>query len=545
MAGRRSGGSTPTERWTMVAVVLGSGVVFLDSTVVNVALPRIGQELSSTFLGVLEAQSYIYNAYLLSLSSLLILAGALADRFGRKRLFTLGLASFGATSLLCGLAPTMELLIAFRVLQGAAGAMLVPGSLALINATFHGEAQGRAYGVWAGASAATTIVGPFVGGVLVDGVSWRAIFLINLPLVLFGLYATARFVQESRDEDAVPGFDWIGAAAIALAVGGLSFGTIRGQQVEWASPLPFVALAVGAVATISFPFLERRSPNPLVLLDLFRSRNFSVANVATVLIYGSLYVTFYFLGLFVQGTIGYSAAAAGVAGIPSSVLLALLSSRMGALSARYGQRIFLTIAPVIMALGILWFVRVPADGEAWAFRASDPGTYLPPADYLVDFLPGLLVFGLGLTLLVAPITTAVMTSIPSRNAGVGSAINNAVSRVGPQLAGALIFVAVAASFASGVQERAGVDVAAGSEIAPLNPPPEGASPELRRAVRESSTDAFHLAMTISAGLLLAGAAVSGIGMRDVAARTEEERRGADRGAPADDRVDGAAGLADP
>ncbi len=498
----------------MVAVVLGSGVVFLDSTVVNVALPRIGQELPSRFLGVLEAQSYVYNAYLLSLSSLLILAGALADRYGRRRLFALGLASFGATSLLCAIAPTMEFLIAFRVLQGAAGAMLVPGSLALINATFQGESQGRAYGIWAGASAATTIFGPLVGGIFVDALSWRSIFLINLPLVAFGLYATLRHVEESRDESAARGFDWLGAAAIALGVGGLAFGAIRGQQTEWSSAVPFVALGVGAAASVAFPFLERRSPNPLVPLDLFRSRNFAVANVSTVLIYGSLYVSFYYLGLFLQGTIGYTAGAAGVAGVPASALLAVFSSRMGGLAARVGPRLFMTVGPAVMALGILWFARAPVDATAWRLHAGDPGSWVPPTSYLIDVLPALLVFGAGLTLMVAPLTTAVMTSIPTRNAGVGSAINNAVSRVGPQLAGAVIFIAVAASFVSGVGQRVPIDESTRTEIAPLNPAPDGASSELRRAVRESSTDAFHLAMTIAAGLLLAGAAVSGAGIRN-------------------------------
>ena len=498
----------------MVAVVLGSGVVFLDSTVVNVALPRIGQELPSSRLGVLEAQSYVYSAYLLSLSALLILAGALADRYGRRRIFALGLASFGATSALCGVAPTMELLIAFRVLQGAAGAMLVPGSLALINATFRGQAQGRAYGVWAGASAATTILGPFVGGVLVDAVSWRSVFLINLPLVAFGLYATLRHVEESRDPSAPRGFDWVGACAIALSVGGLSFGAIRGQQAEWSGAVPFVALGVGAVATVCFPFIERRSAHPLVPLELFGSRNFSVANVSTVLIYGSLYVSFYYLGLFLQGTIGYTAAAAGVAGVPGSVLLALFSSKVGGVAARHGPRVFMTVGPAIMALGVLWFARTPSDGAAWPFDVLRPSTYVPPLDYVVDFLPGLLVFGLGITILVAPLTTAVMTSIPSRNAGVGSAINNAVSRVGPQLAGAVIFIAIAASFVSAVEHRVPLEASVRTDVSPLNPPPEGASPELRAAVREASTDAFHLAMTISAGLLIAGAVVNGVGIRN-------------------------------
>lgn len=514
MSKGRSAWSTPAERWTLVAVVLGSGVVFLDSTVVNVALPAIGQDLPSDLLGVLEAQSYIYYAYLLSLSSLLILAGALADRFGRRRMFGLGLASFGATSILCGIAPTMETLIAFRILQGAAGALLVPGSLALINATFHGEAQGRAYGVWAGASAATTIFGPLIGGILVDGISWRAIFLINLPLLAFGLYAL-RNVEESRDEAAVPGFDWLGATAIALGVGGLAFGAIRGQQVEWTGAVPFVSLGVGAIASVAFPFIEHRSSHPLVPLDLFRSRNFAVVNVATVVIYGALYVSFAYITLFLQGTIGYTAAAAGAATIPASVLLVFFSSRVGGLAARYGTRVFMTVGPAIMALGILWFVRAPADAEAWVIDAGSPGTWLPPAEYFVDVLPALLVFGLGLTIMVAPLTTTVMTSIPSRNAGVGSAINNAVSRVGPQLAGALIFIAVAASFVSGVEDRVQVSATTQEQLDPLNPPPEGASPELRRAVRESSTDAFHLAMTVSAGLLLVGAAVNGLGIRNV------------------------------
>src|SRR5213594_3404754 len=202
------------ERWTLTAAVLGSAIVFVDSTVVNVALPRIGRELPTTLFGVLEGQSYVYNGYLLTLSALLILAGALNDFYGRRRMFVLGLIGFGMTSVLCGLAPNMELLVAFRVLQGAAGALLVPGSLALITSTFTGEAQGRAFGVWAGASAATTILGPFIGGVLVDSISWRAVFFINVPLILIAYYATVRHVRESRDEDMVRKFDWLGAAVV-------------------------------------------------------------------------------------------------------------------------------------------------------------------------------------------------------------------------------------------------------------------------------------------------------------------------------------------
>src|SRR5881396_1395613 len=235
------------KRWTLIAAVLGSGIVFLDSTVVNVALPRIGEDLKSSLLGPLAAESFVYYGYLLSLSALLILAGALNDYFGRKRMFAIGLVAFGTTSLMCGLAPNIILLIVFRVLQGAAGALLVPGSLALITSTFEGEEQGRAFGLWAGASAATTILGPFVGGLLVEGISWRAAFFINLPLLVVALYATLGHVPESRDEQASSHFDWLGATVIFLAVGGLSFGAIIGQQQNWHGALPYLALAIGAV----------------------------------------------------------------------------------------------------------------------------------------------------------------------------------------------------------------------------------------------------------------------------------------------------------
>src|SRR4030081_1460906 len=227
-------------RWILVAAVLGSGIVFLDSTVVNVPPPRIGKALPRLWFGVLEGQSYVYNAYLLSLCALLVLAGALSDYFGRRRMFLYGLAGFGVTSVLCGLAPHIAPLVVFRVLQGVAGAILVPGSLALLTANFEGEAQGRAFGLWAGASGATTILGPFVGGLLVDTISWRAAFLINVPLILIALWATYVHVPESRDKTASPQFDWIGSAIVALSVGGLAFGIIYGQQRDWQDPIGFI-----------------------------------------------------------------------------------------------------------------------------------------------------------------------------------------------------------------------------------------------------------------------------------------------------------------
>jgi EmrB/QacA subfamily drug resistance transporter len=508
---------TRTQRWTLVAAVLGSGIVFLDSTVVNVALPRIGRDLPKSLFGVLEGQSYVYNGYLLTLSALLILAGALNDFYGRRRMFALGLAGFGLTSLLCGLATNMELLIVFRLLQGATGALLVPGSLSLITVNFEGVARGRAFGIWAGASAATTILGPPVGGLLVDAISWRVAFLINLPIVVVAIWATLRHVPESRDTQASSHFDWLGAAVVAVAVGGLAFGAIYGQQREWRDPLAFAALGAGAIATIALPILMIRSRNPLIPPHLFRSRNFTITNLSTLVIYGALYVFGYYLTIFLQGTVGYSAAAAGLAFLPSSFFLVFLSSRFGALAGQHGARWFMAAGPAIMMLAVLWFARMPGTSVPWDLRLGDPGSLVPPASYVFDVLPGAILFGLGLCILVAPLTTALMASVPAQNSGVASAINNAISRVGPQLAGAAIFVAITASFYQGMAQRVpGLDVSSSLvrvEISPLNQPTVGTSAERVAAARDASTDAFHLAMLVTAALLAAGAVINAIGIR--------------------------------
>jgi EmrB/QacA subfamily drug resistance transporter len=502
-------------RWILIAAVLGSGIVFLDSTVVNVALPRIGRDLPRIWFGVLEGQSYVYNAYLLTLSALLILAGALTDFFGRKRMFMIGLAGFGVTSILCGLAPNMELLVLFRVLQGAAGALLVPGSLALLTANFSGEEQGRAFGIWAGASGATTILGPVVGGFLVDSISWRAAFLINVPLILIALWATNAHVPESRDEEASGQFDWIGSVIVALAVGGLAFGVIYGQQRNWQDPIGFIALAVGIIFTAILPLWMARAPHPLIPLGLFKSRNFTVTNISTLLIYGSLYVTFYYLAIFQQGTLGYTAAGAGLAGIPGTIFLIFGSSRFGSLSSRYGPRWFMAVGPAIMALGVLWFARIPSTSAAWHFQPGQPATWVPPLSYVTDLLPGGILFGIGIMMTVAPLTTALMRSVPGHRAGLASAINNAISRVGPQLAGAAIFIFITISFYNGMAaQRPGLDVSSPQFrqlVSPLNP---SGIPSLAAPVRTASTDAFHLAMMVGAALLLAGAIVNAAGIRN-------------------------------
>src|SRR5919106_1589019 len=515
------------QRWTMVAVVLGSGIVFLDTSVVNLALPRIGEELQSPIFGFarLEAQSYINNGYFLTLSALLILAGALNDYFGRRRMFRIGLFGFLVTSILCGLAPNMELLILFRILQGATGALVVPGSLAIITASFDGEQQGRAFGLWAGASAATTILGPFIGGVLVNSISWRAAFFINVPFLLVALYAM-RHVPESRDEEATARFDWLGSLVVAGAVGGLAFGTIRGQQTDWRGTEAFLALALGAAATVAFPIMMVKRDHPLVPPSLFRSRNFTVTNFSTFVIYGALYVFITFQGLFLIGTLGYNEPAAGIAGLPATLFLVLFSARFGRLAARYGPRLFMAAGPAIMALGLLYLVRFPSDSEPWVFGTGAGQSLLPPGDYLVDLLPSLLIFGSGLMMMVAPLTTALMTSVPKHNSGVGSAINNAISRVGSPLVTALIFVAVVSSFYGAIQDRVPSANTSSPEfrqqVAPLNPPEEGADPEVVQAAREASTDSFPLAVLVAAGLMLVGAAVNAIGIRNPRRPAEAE-----------------------
>jgi EmrB/QacA subfamily drug resistance transporter len=514
------------KRWTLFAAVLGSGIVFLDSSVVNVALPRIGRELPVHFFAVLEGQSYVYTGYLLTLSALLILAGALNDFYGRRRMFTLGLLGFGATSLLCGLAPNMELLIVFRLFQGAAGALLVPGSLAILTATFSGEEQGRAFGVWSGASAATIILGPVIGGLLVDTISWRAAFLINIPLIAVAIWATLQHVRESRDENATGHFDWLGSVLVALGVGGLAMGSIYGQQRDWRDPIAFIALAVGAVAIILLPILMARSKNPLIPLSLFKSRNFTVTNISTLVIYGALYVQGYFSALFQQGILGYTAAAAGLSFLPGSILLAVFSPRFGVLAARFGPRRFMAVGPAIMTLGTLWFARIPESSQPWILRPDMPSSWWPPLSYWTDIFPGGVIFGLGLMIMVAPLTTALMTSVPVQRSGLASAINNCISRVGPQLAGAVIFIAITATFYQGMATRTHTDMSSPqvrSEISPLNPPHGTISPAMKAAARSASTDAFHLAMLVSAGMLLSGALVNWFGIRDPrqAARARE------------------------
>lgn len=507
----------------MVAAVLGSAVVFLDGTIVNVALPVIGRELPASLVSVLEGQTYVASGYLATLAALLVLAGALGDYYGRRRVFLLGLLGFGTTSVLCGLAPNLELLAIFRVLQGAAGALLVPGSLSIITATFAGVARGRAFGIWATATSATMILGPIVGGILIETISWRMAFLVNIPLMLAAIWATRAHMRESRDEAASGRFDWLGAIVAVVAVSGLAFGAIRGQDRQWTDPLAWAALGTGAVALVAFPLLMTRRANPLVPLDLFRVRAFAAINLSTLLIYGALYVMLYFQALFLQGTLGYSVVAAGVIGLPVGIMLTLFSTRIGSVAARIGARPFLVAGPLIMAAGVAWFARIPATSEAWVLGFDGAGTLIPPTGFLVDVLPSILLFGVGISFVVAPLTSTLMGSIPVRNAGLASAINNALSRVGQPLLSALIFIVVTASFYASVGAQiAGFDPASAADrglVQPLNEPTAGLDPALVAAAQVASTDAFHVASLVCAALLIAGAVVNHVGLRERAAGT--------------------------
>jgi hypothetical protein len=343
-------------------------------------------------------------------------------------------------------------------------------------------------------------------------------FFVNLPFLLVALFATIRYVPESRDEEATGHFDWLGSVVIALAVGGLAFGTIRGQEHGWGEPVAVASLAIGLAAAIAFPFLMLHRKDPLVPPKLFRSRNFTITNISTFVIYGALYVGLTFQGIFLIGTLRYSEQAAGLAGVAGFLFLVFFSTRFGKLAARLGPRRFMAAGPAVMTLGFLWFARIPADSGAWALGAG--ASILPPGDYFVDLLPGYVLFGVGLMIMVAPLTTALMTSVPASNSGVASAINNAISRVGSPIVTAVIFVAVASSFYATIDHRV-PDADVGSsefraEVAPLNQPTDDVSPEIRAAARVASTDAFHLAMLVAAALMATGAVVNWLGIRDPA-----------------------------
>jgi EmrB/QacA subfamily drug resistance transporter len=407
-------------RWLIAVTVAGSGMAFLDSTVVNVALPKIGEDLNAST----SALQWILNGYLLTLASLILLGGSLGDRLGRRRVFQAGIALFTLASLLCAVAPTVELLIFARLIQGIGGALLTPGSLAILEASFRPADRARAIGAWSGLGGVATAFGPLLGGWLIAAISWRAIFVINLPIGIFVAWAASKHVPESRDPTATGKIDLSGAALAAIGLGGTTYALIEAPE-RGASAAVVLTAVIGVAALVAFFVGERRSANPMLPLTIFRSRQFSAANAVTFVVYAALGVVFFLLVSFLQISMGYTPIEAGSASLPVTVLMLFGSARAGALAQRIGPRIPLTFGPLIIAAGLLLMLRI------------DPGD-----SYVGTVLPAVIVFGLGLTLVVAPVTATVMAAVDSAQSGIASGVNNAVARVAGLLAVAVVPVAV-------------------------------------------------------------------------------------------------------
>jgi len=402
---------TPQGRWVLAAAVLGSGMAMLDGTVVNIALRSVGDDLGAT----VQQLQWVVNAYLLSLASLILVGGSLGDHLGRRRVFLFGVAWFAVASALCGLAQSPGQLIAARLLQGVGAALLTPGSLAMIQGSFRPADRGRVIGQWAGLGGIAAAVGPLLGGWIVDNASWRWIFLINVPVAVVVLLVAARHVPESRDPDAARSFDVLGAVLGALGLAGATYALIESGS----APTPYVVTGgvVGALGLVLFVGYERRHRDALVPMHLFGSRTFSVANLLTLLVYGALGAMLFFLVLQLQVVTGWSPLEAGLSTVPLTLVMLLLSSRSGALAARIGPRLPLSVGPVLCGVGTLVLRRVDGD-----------------TSYLTGVLPGMLVFSAGLVLLVAPLTSSVLAAAPDRYAGIASGVNNAIARTGSLLA---------------------------------------------------------------------------------------------------------------
>jgi EmrB/QacA subfamily drug resistance transporter len=480
-----------TKRLTLFAAILGSAVVFMDGTIVNVALPAIRDDLGSG----LAAQQWIVEAYLLTLGALLLVGGSLGDRLGRRRVFMAGLAGFGATSALCAIAPSAVLLIAARALQGAAGSLLVPSSLALITSTFSAEERGAAIGSWTAWTGIAFVVGPLGGGALIEFVSWRWVFAINVPLVIATLML-ARAIPESRDEEMEGRIDYLGALLASLGLAGPVFALIEQPDYGFADPLVFVPLIAGIALLAAFVWHERRTPHPMLPLELFRSRNFAIGNLATLMIYGGLGAATFFVTIFLQQVAEFTPIAAGLSLVPLTIIMWLLSRRMGALSDRIGPRLLMGCGPIVAGLGLIWMGQLDAD-----------------VNYVTELLPGILVFGVGLSATVAPLTNTVLGAVPQHHAGVASGVNNQVSRVAALLAIAVVGAVVAGVFSA----HAGV-----GDAEPLS----GGSP----AVVDASVKAYRAGLGVGGALVVFGGVISLIGIVNPPRRLEPRARVEELGA---------------
>ena len=453
--------SDSQKRLVLIACIMGSTVVTVDSTVVNVALPAIRDDLGGGFAG----QQWTANAYLVTLASLILVGGSFGDTFGEKRVFSFGVAAFGVTSLMCALAPTIELLVVGRALQGVAGALLTPAALAVIVAVFPEDERGKAVGSWTAWGAIGVVIGPLVGGQLVDTASWRWIFAINVPLVIATMVMISRVMPEGRGAQEDARVDVTGALLCALGLAGITFGLIRQPEVgTFADPSVAIPLFGGIASLVGFVFFEARASHPMLPLSLFRRHNFTVGNLETLSMYAGLSLLFFFLVLFLQNAAGYSAVAAGTASVPVTVVMFVASSRFGALADRYGPRFFMGVGPIVAAVGMALLTRVGAD-----------------LSYAKDLLPPLLIFAVGLSMTVAPLTATVLSGADENNAGIASGVNNAIARLAGLLGVAIVGAIVAGQYGDAA---------------------------------DTSVAAFHLAMGISAGLVAFGGVLGLIGIRN-------------------------------
>ena len=486
--------------WVLVATILGSSMAFIDGSVVNVALPVIQRELNATATDL----QWIVEAYSLFLAALILVGGSLGDHFGRRRIFAIGITIFIVASIACGLSPNVLQLIIARAFQGIGGALLVPGSLAIISASFSNEQRGRAIGTWSGFSSITSLVGPVLGGVLVQYASWRWVFFINVPLAAVVLGVLFWRVPESRDEDASGRLDWWGTVLVTLGLGAIVYGLIQAGSLGLGSPQVLIALAIGIVALIAFLLVEARTPAPLVPLTLFRSPTFSGTNLLTFLLYGALSGLTYFLPFNLIQVQGYTPTFAGAAFVPFVLMMFLFSRWTGGLVNRFGAKLPLVVGPVITAIGFVLFAL--------------PGIGSGAGSYWITFFPAIVVIGFGMTITVAPLTTAVMGAVEQRHAGIASGINNAVSRTAGLLAIAVFGIVVLSVFTSSLDSQlATLHLAPGVQqlidvqrikLAGITIPTNvsgGVQVALKRAIDESFVSGFRLVALISAALALASA----------------------------------------
>ena len=490
--------SSSKQRWTLVATIIASSMTFIDLTVVSVALPALQKELGATITDV----QWVVEAYSLFLGALILVGGSLGDQFGRKRIFLLGVVWFTAGSVWCGLASSPRILIVGRALQGIGAAFLVPGSLAIISATFDGAERGRAIGTWSGFSAITTAIGPVIGGWLIENVSWRSAFFLNVPLAAIVLLLSLRYMDESRDPSRTGGIDWMGALLAVAGLGGIVLGLLEWPPLGPGHPLVIGSLTIGAISLALFIVAEAREKSPMMPLGLFASRPFSLANLLTLLLYGALGVVFFLVPLLLIQVKHYSATAAGAAFLPFPIIMFALSRWSGGLVARTGARLPLTIGPLIAAAGLALFARVGIADSYWA-----------------TVFPAVVVLGLGMAVTVAPLTTTVMSAVPSDHAGVASGINNTVARVAGLLAIAIFGVVLARRFDAKMRPqldqswvtpaaRASIEKEmakmAGAQLdsVPLDPSRRSM---VQEAIHESFLSGFHLVVLESAALALVAA----------------------------------------